>query len=540
MRLSYPLKDTRLKQLLNAAGHYRINENPSPELNDLQKGGWFPIGMNDFWHAGVHFDGDRPIHAVADGQIVAYRVTNNYIQPSDLIQTFEGAKKKNRKFIDVPISNNFVLTKHLFKPSGGASFTFYLLYMHLLPHQEVSDDQKKSLSIFHQHPVSVKRFDKPDGAGLQLVDGYHLREIIVMPKGSVVEKLDNSRLPDEIFKLGYSRVKTHAYNATFTGYADLNSDKHLKQLGDRYLVDTTIHPNPEKTGLNVREYPIDSSAVVDVAPFGAMIRFDESAGEITDGHGNLKSFSKPERYKKIKGYRYNDIEYKIEGYIYTHSAYLETKRRYNPEINVVKCLDDLNIEKGDVLGWSGRDGTSDKKKTVHVELFMKTEKDLDGLRKYTDAQLKKNKDLNREPLLNLDEARILSEKEITQAYIRTDFMCDVSGLVRKSSNGKNEIIKMGIEEAVADEEVAPELRKMVAKHPPEWLPIDKDEKIKKRLMEPPYMWPQEKYDAYKELYLEKLAFWDQLNGFPDEVYFFHPIKFIEHLKLLIKSSYYEF
>ncbi len=553
MKLNYPLKDGRLKYFLNAAEHYHINEFPSPELNELQRGGWFPIGMNDFWHAGIHFDGDRPVHAVADGEIVAYRITNNYIQPSDLAQTFDGAKKKNRKFINFPISNNFVLTRHLFKPPEGASFSFYLLYMHLLPHRELSDDQKKYPSIFHQFPVSVKHFDKPDGAGLQLVDGYHLKEIIVMPKGSVVEKLDNRRLPDEIFKRGYSRVRAHVYNTTFTGYADLNNDRHLKQYGDRYLVDTTIHPNPEKTGLNVRIYPIPASAVVDVVPVGAMIYFDESAGEITDEQGILKSFPEPERYKKIKGYRHNGRDYKIDGYIDTHTTYLETKRRYEPEMDGVTCPNDLRIEKGDVLGWSGRDGTADKKRMVHVELFMKTKKDLDALRRYTDAQLKKQTDLDRETLLNLDEAGIISEKEIIQAYIRVDFMCDVSGLVMKSSNGKNRIIKMGIEEAVADKYVAPILRKMVAKHHPEWLPNDKGEKIRERLMEPPYMWPQEKYDAYKELYFDKLGFWDQLEEkpaieakegeyidswrktpqkFPDECYYFHPIKFIEHCKLL--------
>jgi GH24 family phage-related lysozyme (muramidase) len=89
---------------------------------------------------------------------------------------------------------------------------------------------------------------------------------------------------------------------------------------------------------------------------------------------------------------------------------------------------------------------------------------------------------------------------------------------------------------------------MVVKHHPEWLPIDKNDKVKQRLQEPPYVWPKEKLNAYKELYFDKLGFWHFLNEsttldsdfggvpFPDEVYHFHPIAFISHLKRLFDTT----
>lgn len=163
--------------------------------------------------------------------------------------------------------------------------------------------------------------------------------------------------------------------------------------------------------------------------------------------------------------------------------------------------------------------------------------------------------MKKDNLLQLESKNIIGESDVSSAYIRTDFVCDVSGIIKKACKDSANVRKYTIQQAVADKDVAPKLRTIVTKHPPEWLPIDKDEKIKTRLEEPPYMWPPEKYNAYKELYFQKLAFWDQLkdntddgrdgwqkqasvgSSFPDEVYFFHPIKFIEHLKRISYQPY---
>ncbi|MCG8699152.1 MAG: hypothetical protein MI922_13950, partial [Bacteroidales bacterium] len=35
--------------------------------------GYYPIGRLNTWHGGIHFEGEQPIYAIADGIIIAYR-----------------------------------------------------------------------------------------------------------------------------------------------------------------------------------------------------------------------------------------------------------------------------------------------------------------------------------------------------------------------------------------------------------------------------------------------------------------------------------
>ena len=84
MSLNYPLKSDNLKKWRNATEHYKLNEQGIQEAESHIKGGWFPVGLNNFWHGGIHLDGERPVHAIEDGQIVAYRITDNLILKSDL------------------------------------------------------------------------------------------------------------------------------------------------------------------------------------------------------------------------------------------------------------------------------------------------------------------------------------------------------------------------------------------------------------------------------------------------------------------------
>ena len=533
MKLNYPLKDDRLKNFINAASHYQINETSSPELNDLQIGGWYPVGYNDFFHAGVHFNGDRPVHAVADGRIVAYRVMNDYIAPSQLTCQFEEPEGTTRKYIEHPISNNFVLTKHRFKPAEGNPFNFYMLFMHLQPLEELKEDQKKALTIFHTSTVTVKRFDDPDGKGLILFNEKG-REIAIMPKGTAFTLgLQNGSPPFDLtwaIKANFSRVHFEFYGESFTGYAKITGK--CSKTDDEYIVTTDESKNNRRNGLNIRERAFSGGKVIDIAPIGAELLFDKME-EIVDDKATLKKPTDGQYYKKITGYIYKGKITSVHGYVYVHDKYLKAEKRYNPVVNTVTNPDDLEVRKGDVLGWAGMDGTSDKKKMVHVELFITNTDDLQALRDYTTNQLEKNTDLVQEHLLSLNEANILDEDDINKSYVRLEYVCDVSGLMKKACTENNQVKFFDIRKAVSNDTIAPKLRTMVTKHHPEWLPVDKDEKIKKRLEEPPYLWSAEKYNAYKEIYFEKLGFWDQLNGFPDECYYFHPIKFIEHLNKLI-------
>ena len=86
--------------------------------NETQTNGWYPMGINQTWHGGIHLSAPRgtPVRAMTDGVIVAARFGKN---PTKLGH------------------NNFVLLKHTVpipakkKGLDPKKFVFYSLYMHL-------------------------------------------------------------------------------------------------------------------------------------------------------------------------------------------------------------------------------------------------------------------------------------------------------------------------------------------------------------------------------------------------------------------------
>ncbi|MBC8726650.1 hypothetical protein F6X37_35715 [Paraburkholderia sp. 31.1] len=78
--------------------------------------GIYPIAYDRRWHCGVHLAPDMhgPICAIADGEVVAYRVCQHAMD-------------------DGNGNAGFVLLKHSTETGDGRTLTFYSLYMHLLP-----------------------------------------------------------------------------------------------------------------------------------------------------------------------------------------------------------------------------------------------------------------------------------------------------------------------------------------------------------------------------------------------------------------------
>lgn len=94
--------------------------NPDPMMDALDRfecaHGIYPIAFDRRWHCGVHLQPDTKckVHAIADGEVVAYRVCQHAI--------------------DGDASHiGFVLLKHTTETGDGRTLTFYSLYMHLLP-----------------------------------------------------------------------------------------------------------------------------------------------------------------------------------------------------------------------------------------------------------------------------------------------------------------------------------------------------------------------------------------------------------------------
>ena len=91
--------------------------------------GIYPIAYDRRWHCGAHLAPDvhGAVYAIADGEVVAYRVCQHAIDSG----------KGNA---------GFVLLKHSTETGEGRTLTFYSLYMHLLPlaeYQPFSHDGKR-------------------------------------------------------------------------------------------------------------------------------------------------------------------------------------------------------------------------------------------------------------------------------------------------------------------------------------------------------------------------------------------------------------
>jgi predicted chitinase len=81
--------------------------------------GIYPIAFDRRWHGGIHLAPDvhGPVHAIADGEVVTYRVCQQAYDAG------EGSAGSNA---------GFVLLKHTTDTGEGRTITFYSLYMHLL------------------------------------------------------------------------------------------------------------------------------------------------------------------------------------------------------------------------------------------------------------------------------------------------------------------------------------------------------------------------------------------------------------------------
>ncbi|WP_250463365.1 M23 family metallopeptidase [Caballeronia sp. GAFFF2] len=96
---------------------------------ELTYSGVFPIASDRRWHCGMHLVPDcglgqkEPVRAIADGEVVAYRVAQNAV--SDGQKKSDGTNALNS-------NTSFVLLKHTTDTGEGRTITFYSLYMHLL------------------------------------------------------------------------------------------------------------------------------------------------------------------------------------------------------------------------------------------------------------------------------------------------------------------------------------------------------------------------------------------------------------------------
>lgn len=116
--------------------------NPDPMMDAVDKfecaHGIYPIAFDRRWHCGVHLQPNTKgkVYAIADGEVVAYRVCQHGVDSGTS-------------------HTGFVLLKHTTETGEGRSLTFYSLYMHLLPLVEYREHRAdaKEMSEFLRMPT---------------------------------------------------------------------------------------------------------------------------------------------------------------------------------------------------------------------------------------------------------------------------------------------------------------------------------------------------------------------------------------------------
>ncbi|TDN64064.1 M23 family metallopeptidase [Paraburkholderia sp. BL10I2N1] len=174
---------------------------PDPMMDAVDKfelaHGIYPIAFDRRWHCGVHLapHDHGPVYAIADGEVVAYRVCQHAIDSGNG-------------------NAGFVLLRHSTETGDGRKLTFYSLYMHLLPLAEY----------------------QPFGH-----DGRRLPEFLRKPTGQVAQGAvepavaggDNTvRRKDVIGFLGRYDSVTYTHFEIFTTPADFDAYFGHTQLGN--------------------------------------------------------------------------------------------------------------------------------------------------------------------------------------------------------------------------------------------------------------------------------------------------------------------
>jgi hypothetical protein len=111
--------------------------------------GVFPVTFDRRWHGGIHLvpdTPDEPVRAIADGEVVAYRVSQNPISDGH-IDDSTGQEALNT-------NTGFVLLRHVTDTGDGRTITFYSLYMHLL-------DLTAQQSLAGQQPANSSQNTRP-------------------------------------------------------------------------------------------------------------------------------------------------------------------------------------------------------------------------------------------------------------------------------------------------------------------------------------------------------------------------------------------
>ncbi|MGN5262320.1 pesticin C-terminus-like muramidase [Aeromonas hydrophila] len=170
--------------ILTATGEEFKDAKALTALINSEQSGHYLLGNHNKWHGGIHISDKSapwckdkyPVRAMADGKVVAFRMMKDY-----LTSEFQGESLR--------YSNCFCLVQHEYcevntETKAKNEFTFYSLYMHLLPWDQYQSTEKLVLkkgwnarnSVPHANPdaeqqrvdATLPRFTLPKDTELEM------------------------------------------------------------------------------------------------------------------------------------------------------------------------------------------------------------------------------------------------------------------------------------------------------------------------------------------------------------------------------------
>ncbi len=565
---------------------FPFNQSPQQLHTNAQSkpGGYYPVGANNFWHGGIHLFGTDAITAIADGEIVAFRMNEKYRldapPPQSITQgEYDTALSKDSIISDIyellknqenytlkagwdssktedlnsifnlKYSSNFVLVKHSHTLTNKASgdetqLSYYSTYMHLLPSSEYTDStilplfmrNNRYLVKANTHGNGLKLLSEDDTESVSGIETGKSTGIV--PQNSTVEWFEQEE--KEIFRANptlwsFVHPDSHIYvyspaldtygfiPFSTTTMADAGTSTSGNPLYK--VISNTDTAEPTSTGINGYNSEIIASALVSkVIPKESVLIFE-------DATPFLKGDASTTSVLKVVSWKHPDTDITtVENALFIEVTKSDiTTQEISPFTPNTIVIPDtpIPVQGGDILGHPGKYHTQDN--MLHLEVFSDSKTFIDA---FTD-------DGDR----NWQSAFTPLETDTD-----TDTICDIKPFIKeieamaatntppasKNINTKKNILEPEeLEAAMKDSDFAEKMRKQVVLHPSEWSTVHIDSTLQK--LKKKFKFKQDQLDSIK-IHIEQLAWWEQVKAkhtdLPDSknIFSFHPIQFLEHLQ----------
>ncbi|WP_242395903.1 M23 family metallopeptidase [Anaeromyxobacter oryzisoli] len=453
--------------------------------------GFFPVGASGMWHGGIHLqapDDVTPIVAVADGTLVAYRLTSRW-------------KRDKIGNQEIVYSNNFALVRHEQAWADGAKTVWFSLYMHLRPLEEYTGDQKeRPPPVFAQKTYTVRRLPAGYGSGIPMFDGAAApgtSVVTVVPERARIRVGALVTARNSAWK-GYRWARWNGHE----GYVKVTRQalRLVRRVASGEECSVARGTVPVTEGIPVLDGPVQRASVVDLLRPGSVLEVDAVPANAP--------LAKEGDFVRLRDGRYVQFS----------PSRLEVGNRVTARYDTV-VTEEVPVRQGDVLGYPGAYGTSGR--LLHFEIFSAES----TAQSRTDG---KGPDWTGWTVLR-DAAAFEDKHVCSRGRLLGDLDGAGAGGVKDGVISAEEMV-----ESARSPALKPRMEKLAAVHGTEWSLVVTNhwwERLRERLK-----------DLYRDWvsHVESVQWWHQLPGdagLPpaDKVLHFHPVGFIATANTWLKQ-----